>query len=100
MEIAIYRMFQEALTNAVRHASARSICFRLARKQGLFTGQIEDDGRGFNPNDLLLSATDPHGLGLVGMKERVMQFGGELEIRSQYGNGTCINIQIPLLEES
>ena len=98
MEIAVYRMFQEALTNAVRHASARNIRFRLSRRQGLFIGQIEDDGRGFNPNDLLQSGTNPHGLGLLGMKERVTQFDGELEIQSQYGNGTCINIQIPLLK--
>lgn len=97
METALYRMFQESLHNVIRHASAKNVRFRLARRGGIFEGKIEDDGRGFNPNDsYLLRGDKPRGLGLLGMKERVAQFGGELEIESAYGSGSCICIRIPL----
>ncbi len=96
METALYRMFQEALSNVIRHASAKRIRFVLARWGNLFEGQIEDNGRGFNPDELHLSGDQPHGLGLLGMKERIAQFGGKLEIESAYGSGTCIYIRIPL----
>ncbi|MFQ5398838.1 MAG: ATP-binding protein [Anaerolineae bacterium] len=98
MEIALYRMFQEALNNAVRHASAKQVRFRLARRNGMLEGWIEDDGRGFDPDDIHAYGTEPRGLGLLGMKERVAQFGGELKIESQYGSGTRICIRIPLEE--
>ncbi len=99
METALYRMFQESLHNIIRHASAKNVRFRLARRGGIFEGKIEDDGRGFNPNDsYLLRGDKPRGLGLLGMKERVAQFGGKLEIESQYGGGTCVCIRIPLQE--
>ncbi|MFQ5419402.1 MAG: ATP-binding protein [Anaerolineae bacterium] len=98
METALYRLFQEALHNVIRHASAKHIHLRLARHDGWFEGRIEDDGRGFNPDDIQLTGDKPRGLGLLGMKERVAQFGGELEIESQYGGGTCVCICIPLAE--
>lgn len=95
MEIAIYRLFQEALNNIVRHASAKHVRLLLARENGLFVGTIEDDGRGFNPEEIHLYRDQPRGLGLLGMQERVEQFGGNLKINSQYGNGTTIEIKIP-----
>ncbi len=100
MEIAIYRMFQEALSNVVRHASAKHVRFTLARRAGAFEGQIEDDGRGFNPEETHFYGDQPRGLGLVGMRERVTQFGGKLGISSQYGNGTHVRIHIPLEADS
>ncbi len=96
METALYRMFQEALTNVIRHASAKTVRFSLARQGGWFVGRIEDNGRGFNPNNIRQDGTEARGLGLLGMKERVIQFGGELGIESEYGNGSCITIRIPL----
>ena len=96
METALYRMFQEALTNVIRHASAKTVRFFLARRDGWFVGRIEDNGRGFNPNDIHLEGTESRGLGLLGMKERVIQFGGELGIESEYGSGTFITIRLPL----
>ncbi|MFQ5435027.1 MAG: ATP-binding protein [Anaerolineae bacterium] len=99
LETTLYRMFQEALHNVTRHASAKKVYFRLARQDGWFEGRIKDDGRGFNPEDSqLLRGDKPRGLGLLGMKERVAQFGGELKIESQYGGGTCVRIMIPLEE--
>jgi signal transduction histidine kinase len=96
MEIALYRMFQEALNNVIRHASAKQVRLRLARRGDLFEGQVEDDGRGFNPAEIHADDGETRGLGLLGMRERVAQFGGRLEIRSQYGGGTTVSIQIPL----
>jgi signal transduction histidine kinase len=96
METALYRLFQEALSNAIRHANAKHIRVRLALHEGWFEGHIEDDGRGFDPNDSHLTGTAPRGLGLLGMKERAAQFGGELKIESQYGGGTRVSIRIPV----
>jgi signal transduction histidine kinase len=59
-------------------------------------GQVEDDGRGFNPDEIQAGDSETRGLGLLGMRERVSQFGGRLEIVSQYGAGTTISIKIPL----
>ena len=95
MEIAIYRLFQEALNNIVRHASAKHVRLLLTGENGLFLGKIEDDGRGFNPEEIHLYRDQPRGLGLLGMQERVEQFGGILKISSYYGDGTSIEIQIP-----
>ncbi|MCP4426389.1 MAG: HAMP domain-containing sensor histidine kinase [Chloroflexi bacterium] len=96
METSLYRMFQEALTNVIRHASAKTVRFCLARQDGWFIGRIEDNGRGFNPHDIHQDRAESRGLGLLGMKERVAQFGGELGIESEYGNGTFITIRIPM----
>jgi len=96
MEIALYRMFQEALNNVIRHASAKQVRLRLARRGDLFEGQVEDDGRGFNPAEIHADDSETRGLGLLGIRERVAQFGGRLEIVSQYGGGTTVLIQIPL----
>lgn len=95
IEIAIYRLFQEALNNIIRHASAKHVYLQLTRHNGVFEGKIEDDGRGFNPEEVHLYREQPRGLGLLGMQERVEQFGGTLDISSQYGNGTIIKIRIP-----
>ena len=97
MEITLYRMYQEALTNIIRHANARRVRFCLARRDEMFEGTIVDDGRGFNPNDLQPAGAEPRGLGILGMKERAAQFGGDLEIVSQYGGGTTVHIRIPLI---
>jgi len=96
MEIALYRMFQEALTNVIRHASAKDVRFCLARREGWFVGRIEDNGRGFNPRELHRAGLESRGFGLLGMRERIAQFGGELEIESDYGSGTSVYIRMPL----
>ncbi len=95
MEIAIYRLFQEALNNIIRHASSKHVTLRLVRHADAFEGQIEDDGRGFNPEQINTYRDQPRGLGLLGMRERVEQFGGTLDISSKYGQGTIIKFSIP-----
>jgi signal transduction histidine kinase len=98
IETILYRIFQEALSNIVRHAQATQVGIRLALREGLFEGPIEDNGRGFDPETVLTNKHDRSGLGLLGMQERATQCGGRLEVISQPGKGTCIRVIIPIRE--
>jgi len=89
-ETALYRIVQEALTNTVKHAHARTVSILLVRRASRVTAVIEDDGRGF---DLAHARED--GLGLVGMRERVGLVGGRLTIESSEGTGTTLVVEVP-----
>jgi signal transduction histidine kinase len=86
-ESTIYRLVQEALTNAAKHAGAERVRVEVARANGTVEVLIEDDGRGFDP------ALPTSGLGLVGMRERVELTGGRLEISSR--PGTRVSARLP-----
>ncbi len=86
----LYRISQEALTNAARHARARRIDVRLSESQGKLVLEVRDDGAGF---DTLQSVAAGH-LGIVGMRERIKLLGGRLEVRSSPGAGTSIVAEI------
>ena len=90
VETALYRIVQEALTNIVKHARARSVSVVLTRGGEAVTALVEDDGRGF--------ALDPNGdgLGLAGMQERLALLGGRLKIESAPDRGTTIVAEVPL----
>lgn len=96
LETALYRIFQEALSNIIHHANAKKIKIKLARENGFFEGHILDEGRGFILEEVQMDGQNPRGLGLLGMRERVTQFGGQMEILSKPGLGTSIHIKIPL----
>jgi signal transduction histidine kinase len=98
LEIVLYRVFQEALTNILRHAGAKTVEITLARGDGLFLGEIADDGRGFDLEAALSDPTNPRGLGLYGMRERIAEYNGQLTITSAPGRGTRITISIPVGE--
>ncbi|HLB47249.1 MAG TPA: HAMP domain-containing protein [Anaerolineales bacterium] len=98
IEIALFRTFQEALTNIVRHAGASRVCVSLAARDGAFEGEIADDGRGFDLREARSNGDGPRGLGLLGMQERVAQCGGQLQIFTEPGTGTRIQIYIPIPE--
>lgn len=98
IETALFRVIQEALTNVVRHSGARQVSVSLAAHDGLFEGEIADDGRGFDVDAVREDGHGPRGLGLLGMEERVVQIGGTLEIFSKSGAGTRLRIKIPLPE--
>jgi signal transduction histidine kinase len=91
VETALYRIVQEALTNVVKHAQATAVSIVLARKDGIVTAVIEDDGRGFSPGGTR------DGLGLLGMGERLALLGGKLKIESSHGGGTTIVAELPML---
>jgi signal transduction histidine kinase len=98
IETALYRIFQEALNNVIRHAHARCVFVCLTRRDGHLIGEIRDDGRGFNPAALNSNDKSHGGFGLLGIQERVNQWGGRLEIVSRPGEGTVLTIDIPLAE--
>src|SRR6266851_9584017 len=95
MEIALYRIVQEALTNATKHSKASRVWIRIDRKNRLLHCSIRDNGAGFNT---LEAQTAPHrkGLGLIAMQERVSAIGGTLRIESRPGHGTEVSIRLPL----
>jgi signal transduction histidine kinase len=98
IETSLYRIFQEALNNVVRHSSATQVWVRLARRDGEFFGEIKDNGRGFKLEETHWKPGNPHGLGLLGMQERLAECGGRFEINTQPGAGTRLCIYIPLEE--
>ena len=87
-ELVIYRVAQEACTNAVRHAGAAHIQLRTDRTDTWITLSVADDGSGIHPRD----AT---GSGMPGMRERAALAGGEVEVRSHPGAGTTVVLRVP-----
>jgi signal transduction histidine kinase len=90
-EVALYRILSEALENAARHAAARAIHVRIARRNGTITGVVEDDGRGFDP----ARVESGPGLGLLAMLEGAESLGGRVAVRSGPGRGTRILVEVP-----
>ncbi|MGH3122849.1 MAG: sensor histidine kinase, partial [Streptosporangiaceae bacterium] len=101
-ETAVYRTAQEALQNAAKHASARSIRVRLHRQKDRVVLEVTDDGSGFDPAAAPIVAPaagtpGPTGFGLSGMRERAELLGGRLELTSAAGRGTTVRLSIPYL---
>jgi signal transduction histidine kinase len=95
LELMIFRVVQECLTNVHRHSGSATAEISLSNSMGKLTLQIRDQGRGMSP-DKLAAAAGPGtaGVGLRGMRERVRGFGGELEILSD-AKGTSVQAVIP-----
>ena len=91
-ELTVYRLVQEALTNAAKHAKARRIEVRLQAEAGAARVQVIDDGAGFDPQD-----TEHSTHGLLGMGYRVESCGGRLQVHSAPGQGTRIEALLPTL---
>jgi two-component system sensor histidine kinase UhpB len=87
VELALYRVAQEALTNVRRHAGAEHAWVRLRQAGSRVVLEIEDNGRGFDP---ARDGSRTSGLGLPGMRERMALVGGRLEVRSEPGRGTVV----------
>jgi PAS domain S-box-containing protein len=92
IETALYRIVQEALNNVHKHAKANGAGVTLRTHRGKVVLVIDDDGKGFDPND---PSTRTRGMGLVGMNERVQMIGGTLEIESEPGRGTTLFVKAP-----
>jgi two-component system NarL family sensor kinase len=93
LEVGLYRIAQEALTNVRRHAEARRATVRLRLLPDQVQLTVEDDGRGFDP-----TATPPGRFGLVGLNERAKLLGGHLHVRSCPGAGARLDVTVPLGE--
>jgi signal transduction histidine kinase len=91
-EVALFRVTQEAVTNAVKHGQAKAIQVFLARTADALALRITDDGRGFSTAE-----GAPRGLGIPGMRERLRQIGGSVTVASGRGTGTIVTALIPHL---
>lgn len=93
VELVLYRVVQEALTNVAKHADAREIHVELRRRPDEVVAAVADDGQGFDVEDTMRSRE--RGLGLFGMQERLALVGGQLVIDSAPGHGTRIHARVP-----
>jgi signal transduction histidine kinase len=89
VELACFRIAQEALTNVLRHADAAEVQVTLDTDGDTLELHVEDDGRGFDPSQT-------HGLGLVTMRERAEQLGGTLAVTRGARGGTCVRARLPM----
>jgi signal transduction histidine kinase len=95
VELALYRVAQEALTNVVRHANATHASVVFVRGRREITLVVEDDGHGFDW-EAIRARPEPDRLGLTGMRERLALVGGQLVIEAAPGEGTSLKATVPL----
>lgn len=95
VEISCFRLVQEAITNVLRHAQARTVTVTLAQAPGAVRLEVSDDGRGFDLAEALRRAAAGRSQGLSGMQERVSLAGGELTIDTAPGRGTNTRAHFP-----
>ena len=89
LESTIYRLVQESLTNAIKHADATRARVAIEERDEAVLVRVEDNGRGFDAGAV------SRGFGLAGMRERVELAGGELAIESRDGGGTLVRASLP-----
>ena len=94
LRLCLYRAIQEAMTNCGKHAGASQVTIIVKQDETQVTASVHDDGRGFDT----LSQT--HGLGLVGMTERVRALQGCMTVDSELGGGTSISVELPAKPDS
>jgi len=90
---ATFRIFQECLTNVIRHAQAKTVRVALCEEDENIVLVVEDDGIGFSESNFSNSFGS---LGLLGMKERAQFCGGDVHISSSPGNGTKVTVRVPV----
>jgi PAS domain S-box-containing protein len=93
---ALFRIFQESLTNVARHAEANKIDVTIENVNGHCILTITDDGKGFDE----YKTADKKTLGILGMKERTAMIGGSYEIHSNPGKGTTVKVDVPLVKQN
>jgi signal transduction histidine kinase len=91
LETVVYRVVQEALTNVARHSGSPRASVGVVEVLGEVRVFVEDEGRGFDPE-----AVDPGRQGLLGMRERVELLGGRLSVESAPGQGTRVQVRLPI----
>jgi signal transduction histidine kinase len=91
LSTALFRIFQEALTNVARHSGATEVRVRLCMEADYSTLEVEDNGKGIEKEKALSSKS----LGLLGMRERAQMFGGGITVTGTPGRGTKVTVEIP-----
>jgi len=97
MELAIFRIVQECLTNIRRHSGSKVAAIRVLRDDENVFLEVQDEGRGISAAKLAEIQSRGTGVGIRGMRERALQFGGQIKIQSE-GRGTTILITLPLVK--
>ena len=98
MELVIFRLIQECLTNIHRHSGSKTATIRVAREGESVCLEVRDQGKGISPERLAEIQSQGSGVGISGMRERLRQFHGELNIESS-SSGTRIFVSIPIPKE-
>jgi PAS domain S-box-containing protein len=96
LELSIFRIVQESLTNIHRHSGSKAGTIRLSRGPDSISLQIQDQGKGLSAKKLAEIKAHRSGIGLTGMRERVRHFNGQMDIRSN-GSGTTISVDLPFV---
>lgn len=96
LEVILFRVIQEALTNVVKYARARTVDLVLTWHGGTVTAVVQDDGRGFDVEQVLTAGNQAQHLGITGMHERVTLAGGTFAVQSRLGEGTRIIVELPV----
>ncbi len=100
LKIVIYRVIQEALNNAAMHSKADTIYIRLKKTGNYLEAEVEDNGHGFDFNEVSNRVDRMSGYGLKSMRERVEIIGGSFSLHSLSGTGTCIRIAFQVGEDT
>jgi len=95
MELLIFRLVQESLTNIHRHSASKTALIRIDREDGTIRVTVEDQGKGMSPEQLAEIQSHGTGVGIRGMRERVRHFSGQLVVESN-GSGTKVHATLPL----
>lgn len=98
IETTIYRIAQEALTNVAKHANADQIDIEMKNDNNSIQITIEDNGEGFDVSDLEKLPESGQGIGLIGLRERVLILNGQFQLNSKQNRGTTIKIALPILQ--
>jgi|GEM_PF-2128314 len=93
IEIVLYRIAQEAVNNAVKHAGGGRVSVELIDRDGVLVLKVKDSGAGFDV-DLMMTSADKRGMGLVGMRERAAMIGAGLTVTSRAGDGTLVTVEL------
>jgi two-component system NarL family sensor kinase len=95
LELAVFRLVQECLTNIHRHSGSKTALIRIALEADLLTVSIEDQGKGMSPARLAEIQSHGSGVGIRGIRERLRQFKGQMDIESD-SSGTRVLVTIPI----
>jgi PAS domain S-box-containing protein len=99
MELAIFRVVQECLTNIHRHSGSKTAVIRVSRTGETVRTEVRDQGKGISPERLLEIQSQGSGVGIRGIRERIRHFHGEMKIESS-GSGTSVIVIIPMPREA
>ena len=100
IEVALFRVVQEAIANVARHSRAKHADLRLTHDESRVAVIVADDGIGFDVARVLGQTGPTESVGLLGMQERARLLGGRLEIESRDGGGTLVRVEVPLTDEA